>query len=291
MNYLGIAQHTKDVYEGSRSHGIRVENPVLLPYYFVGQGFDPELQKKDYLSLPSFIFKEDFFDPITKVRRGRFYKAESECEWYIQDHRRGDLEVVNCRSGAAQKDRLITYQKDPLNGLRDLIHYPEVVLGQAPFLSVWKIVSIETSFSGVPIVTLKSHRSFGELPHLKESSIDEEVLPALKSTLEKLENSINRLTPTDVVDRCRDALSVVFGSLCGNREKELGKAIEAYVRTQDKQLENMVSWAGRLVNRFHPRGKPNEQYKKGLRPPSEEDAQLSVRCVWLVLVEVGWAAA
>ncbi|MFD2165145.1 hypothetical protein ACFSJY_02620 [Thalassotalea euphylliae] len=290
-NYIGIAKYTGDIYQGDRSHGVRVESSILLPYRFIGEGFDPESFDKDFGSLPFYIFKEDFFDPITRIKRGCFYAAESEDEWYLQDNKRNDLEKIQCRGGFAQRERLTTYQKDPLNQLRQAVHYPDVALGKEPFLSIWKIISIETSITGVPIVTLKSHRSFGELPSLNEGVINIDVLPALKTALDKLENSINRLSPTDVVDRCRDALSVVFGDLCGNREKDLGKAIEGYVKQQDKQLENMISWAGRLVNRFHPRGKPNEQFKKGLRPPSEEDAQLSVRCVWLVLVELGWATA
>jgi hypothetical protein len=107
--------------------------------------------------------------------------------------------------------------------------------------------------------------------------------------LEKVENSSNRLGPTDVVDRCRDALSVVFGHLGGDRKKDLANAIKAYENKNGKREEDLVSWSGRIVARLHSRGKPNEQHNKGLRDLTEEDAQLTLRCLWLVLIELNWA--
>lgn len=288
MNYLGISQDTGDVYEGSRSHGVRADVPFLLPYKFVGKDFDESDAGDDLYPTGSHIFREDFFDPITRIKRGRFYHVEGEVDWYLQDNKRSDLERVKCRGGYAQRDQLITYQRSSLVELRESASYPDVILGREPFISIWKIISIETSVTGTPIVTLKSHRSFGETPKLIATQVPDCVVPALKTAIEKLENSINRLGPTDVVDRSRDVLSVVFGELCSNREKDLGKAISAYVNLQDKQRDNLISWGAHIVNRLHPRGKPNEQFRHGFREPSEEDAQLAVRCVWIVLVELGW---
>lgn len=288
MNYFGISQHTDDVYEGSPSHGVRVDLPFLLPYQFVGKGFGESDVRDDFYRTGSRIFREDFFDPITRIKRGRFYYLEGEADWYLQDNKRNDLKRVECRGGYAQRDRLITYQRSPLVELIRCTTYPDVILGRDEFISIWKIISIETSVTGTPIVTLKSHRSFGETPEMIVGHVPDSVLTALKTAIEKLENSINRLGPTDVVDRCRDVLSVVFGELCGNREKDLAKAISGYVAQQDRKHDNLISWAAYIVNRLHPRGKPNEQVRHGFREPSEEDAQLAVRCVWIVLVELGW---
>jgi len=166
-----------------------------------------------------------------------------------------------------------------------------VVLGKEPFITIWRIVSIENSAFDVPIVTLKSHRSLGELPNLISSNIPEDIYSALSESLEKLENSVNRLGPTEVVDRARDTLSIVFGSLCNDRSKDLGKSISSYINSEFNGNDNMIAWAARIVNRLHPRGKPNEQYKQGFREPSEQDAQLAVKSVWLVLIELGWGAS
>ena len=77
--------------------------------------------------------------------------------------------------------------------------------------------------------------------------------------------------------------------MCGELLKDLGEAIKAYVRLQPKNQDNLISWSDRIVARLHSRGKPNEQHKMGLNESTEEDAQLALRCLWLVLVEIGWA--
>lgn len=288
MDSIGICRQSNIVYQGDISHGRRLETPNLMPYYFVGSGLDVESQQKEFGSKPSKIFVEDYFDPITRIKRGRFFDNPYEFDWYLQDNSRKDLPSAACRDGAAQTERLITYQRSPLNELRNASTYPDVVLGKEPFITIWKIVSIENSVFDVPIVTLKSHRSLGELPNIVKSNVPDDVHTSLVNALEKIESSVNRLGPTDVVDRCRDVLSIVFGTLCDDRTKDLGVSINNYVKTLPKNQENMVSWSARIVNRLHPRGKPNEQFKQGLREPSEQDAQLAVKCVWLVLIELGW---
>ncbi len=45
----------------------------------------------------------------------------------------------------------------------------------------------------------------------------------------------------------------------------------------------------RLLQRFHSRGKPNEQKRYDTRPPTEEDAQLVLNALGFLLREVGWA--
>tara|TARA_R110000744_G_scaffold299518_8_gene408909 strand:+ start:1427 stop:2305 length:879 start_codon:yes stop_codon:yes gene_type:complete len=291
MRYIGISKHSDITYQGDKSHGYRLESPNLTPYYFVGKSFDVDEQQKEFDSKPTQIFVEDYFDPVTKIKRGRFYGNPHEFEWYIQDSTRKDLALAACRDGAAQRDRLITYQRSPLSELRNSLAYPDVVLGKEPFITIWKIVSIETSVFDVPIVTLKSHRSLGELPNIVKSNVPEDVHSSLVNALEKLESSVNRLGPTDVVDRCRDVLSIVFGTLSNDRTKDLGVSINNYVKALPKNQDNMVAWAARIVNRLHPRGKPNEQFKQGFREPSEQDAQLAVKCVWIVLIELGWGSS
>jgi hypothetical protein len=42
---------------------------------------------------------------------------------------------------------------------------------------------------------------------------------------------------------------------------------------------------------LHARGKSNEQFSKGLRPPTEEDAEFAVHAVGFLLRELDWALA
>ena len=297
MNYLGISKRNGCIYEGDWGNGIAVlNNPLILPIRFsygevVTSSKDLGLPLSDACGLPGHIFREDFFDPITKIRRGRVYRAggTQPVDWRVQDQRRSDLKLENWADGTAQKIELVSYQHDTLNFLNDLSTFPEIILGSGSFISIWKIISIESSISGTPVLTLKSYRSFGAVPKLLENNIPNDIYIKLFSALDKVENSSNRLSAIDIIDRCRDTFSIIFGAIGGDQSKDLGKAIEAYVRTLNKNNDNLISWSGRMVARLHSRGKPNEQHKIGLNESTEEEAQLALRCLWLVLVELGWA--
>jgi hypothetical protein len=294
MNFLGICQNTQKIYEGNHSHGYPVSsNTLLSPVAFVGlDGEVTDVYSGETLGgLPKRIFREDFFDPITKIRRGRVYQAHGNqpYTWHIQDNGRNDLASESWSSGTAQKTDVVFYQRSGLTQLRGATQYPSVIIGKDPFITIWRIIDIEYSITDTPVLTLKSFRSFGAIPRMIENNIPGDIKFALLAALEKVENSSNRLGPTDVVDRCRDALSIVFGQLSGNLKADLGKAIAAFENRNGKREESLVSWSGRIVNRLHSRGKPNEQNAKGLRDLTEEDAQLALRCLWLVLVEQGWA--
>jgi len=119
MDSIGISKHSNIVYQGDTSNGRRLETPNLMPYYFVGIGFNTDEQQKGFGSRPSQIFVEDYFDPITRIKRGRFFDGPHEFDWYLQDNSRKDLPLAACRDGAAQTERLITYQRSPLSKLRN----------------------------------------------------------------------------------------------------------------------------------------------------------------------------
>jgi hypothetical protein len=119
----------------------------------------------------------------------------------------------------------------------------------------------------------------GELPELLNEKIPAEVNSRLADSLDKIEASVNRLGPTEVVDRCRDALSVAFGAVCEDASQDLGAAINSYVSKISDKKDTLSSHAGRIVARLHSRGKPNEQDGRDLRAPTDDDARLAVKCV------------
>ena len=183
----------------------------------------------------------------------------------------------------------MTYQVDRLNEIAaaKLKPLPQVILGWEPFITFWTIVSIEYSAVSTPLLTLRAHHSLGDIPEINVANVPSAARKPITEALEKVEASMNRLSPLEVVDRCRDALSIVFGALAGDMTKDLSSAISAYVAANGSK-EDLRSWAGRIVARLHSRGKPNEQAAKSIRPPSDDDAQLAVKCLRMVLVEFGW---
>lgn len=297
MSFLGICPQSGAIYEGSSSHGgFRAQPaPFLTPIRFVVDGKIPQLFRT--ATLPAeMLFREFDFDAITRIRRGYVYTRRNQSQpwgWYVQDPFRQDLPRVgiggNAGTASAQEISLITYQTDPLNELamQSVAPLPRVILGWEPYATYWIIVSIEHSAESIPLITLRAHHSLSELPELNLSRIPEPAQKPITEALHKLGASMNRLSPTEVVDRCRDALSIVFGIVAGDMTKDLGSAISSYSAANKEDLR---SWAGRIVARMHARGKPNEQHARASRSLSDDDSLLAVRCVRLVLTEFEWTA-
>lgn len=292
MECLGFSTDDGVVYEGRLRVGFRAQpQPLLVPIQFPEF---PSSNNHHIVAAPArTIFREDSFDPVTRIRRGRvfsLYSGNQPSTWHVHDPIRNDLKHETWARGTAQTiDRVYLYSRDSLTEIRKA--HPEskkivAVLGAAPFLETWQIVSIEDSVHGSPILTLRFQRSLAGLPEIDPSKIDTDVYRSLLEAIEGVENSNHRQGAIDVVDRCRAAASIILGELSENRSKDLGKAITHFLSKYPDG--KMVEWAASIINRLHPRGKPNEQHDKGLRPPDEDDAQLAIGCLGFILKEVGW---
>jgi len=190
---------------------------------------------------------------------------------------------------AQEIDRVFLYSRDSLNDLRkSRRRSPDsiAILGAEPFIDVWRIQSIEASVWGTPLLTLKATRSLSGIPEIDYSNVPEETKLSLREAIETVENSNHRQGAVDVVDRCRAALTVVFGIRTGKPDKDLGDQLKMLDVPKGPLL---ACWAGRIVNRLHPRGKPNEQHRLQTRSIDESDAQLAINCLGLVIKEFGLA--
>mgnify|MGYP000029128930 CR=1 FL=1 len=294
MYALGICPDTGAIYEGDTGSGTRlIPAPQVSPASFHCSDLKEfEIPKRS--NPPKIIFREDYFDPITRIRRGRFYSSSNYTQpgnWSINDPHRTDLRVRKWRDGVAQEANLYTFAGFPLEPIfRDSggAHKTTVIIGSEPHFTTWKIISTEVTFFRETLVTLKSYRSLGVLPDIEHEKVPLDIRGPLLESIEGIENSVDRLGPIDVVDRCRATLSIIFGSLCGSLEKDLAKAISAYMNREMKGQDNLSTWAAKIVGRLHSRGKPNEQFRYSSGPTTEMEAQLAVNCVAAVLSGTGW---
>ncbi len=292
---IGICQQSYAVYEGDHT-GVRLQHvPILTPIRYFTGGNIPELKK--ILWLPELIFREDDFDPVTKIRRGRVYTGNGNqpTEWKVHDDSLTAIPLQPHGFGLARPIRLFTYQRENLFDLRNKSarELPSVILGDESHLTFWKIISIETNLFGTPVLCLRAKHSLGDTPELIENKVPEELLSPLTEALDKVEASVNRLSPAEVIDRCRDALSLVFGYQVGDRSKDLGDAIKAYLAPstpgKTPATPDLRSHCGHAVRLLHAQAKPNVQHERGLRPPADADADLALSCLKTVLIEFGWA--
>jgi hypothetical protein len=98
------------------------------------------------------------------------------------------------------------------------------------------------------------------------------------------------IDPSSTIDRCREALAIIFGDLCEDRTKDLGKAVNAYKTKKGLSTDDLICSAASIVGRLHSRAKPSEEERLGTRAVTESDAQTAVHLVGLVLLDRRFAA-
>lgn len=293
MIRIGIGDGSGFVYESTENYpwGPLWPAPVVMQASFIeiqdaATGM-PDTQH------PELLFREDTFDPVSRIRRGRFY-ALSETE---QPSRRKTLPhpVYQTwgRSSASIDNpgghRLYTY--DALTTL--LCHPPytthHVLLGAAD--SRWRIVAAEQVSTGETLVTLKSRGALGVLPELNLQAIPDMARTKARDVYGRLVDSVHREGPVSVIDRARDAAQWLLGCWLAQRDDKWGvleQDIGGLIPKVGEQNKLIIS-AAQIVARLHAR-KPNEQHKRVLRPLTEEDADCAIACIGLLIQEFGWAA-
>ena len=296
MSELGICKRSGRLYEGNSSAGIAINYHVpIIPIEFVGVDMH---QDNPSLNQPNLVFREDSFDPITKIRRGRVYKEEigNNQPWRVHDIARTDLKRIKWSNGEAQELETTSYSADSLIQLRQMTSLPKVILGKIPHHTYWKILSIETQYDGKPMLTLKAISNFGTVPDLMINQVPEIAQKPIQDALENVEVAANRLGPIETVDACRNALSIVFGALAEDTKLDLGQGISHRIKENQSKSKNpnangqdLITQNADIVRRLHPRGKASEKEKHQTRAISQEDANLALNCLWFVLVELGWA--
>lgn len=298
MNYLGIDPTSGIAFiGGSPVQADRMQpQPILTPLLFAGRGMEPNWAASSGIqSFAKLIFREESNDPFSRLRRGIVYRQEDSGpgKWWVRDPMRPDIKNAAAGMGFRFEMYLVGYQSAPLEelrGKRGPNGYPKVFLGSQDFYTKWTIVAVERSVVGGPFLTLRVDGYMGVLPELNANEVPLEIRAELSGTLDSIVASAARSDPESTIDRCRAALSIVFGWKCGDRGLDLAKSIDKFLEVGAEQ-DGVRSWAARLVARLHSRAKPNERQKRQTRLVDENDAQLAVECVALVLKEIGWAAS
>lgn len=284
-------------YEGSAYYGHAIwPSPVISLATVIKSPDDwQRLPRSDDLGAASLVFREDFFDPVTRIRRGRFYVGPNlqPQEWHVQQHPAFIDEV-------APKDnqgylRKFLYGFLPWSAFANLKGIQDsglVAIGVSDAFSLWRLIDIERISTREDLVTLRSRSTFGIVPE-----IDESVLPAtgrekILETISKVVDIAYRGGPESVIDRCRDAEQAALGAWMSQEYKnekwrthDLGKQVEGLKGQNRVVLENSAN----ILARLHARVKPNEQIKREMRIPTEQDAECALSLLGMTLRELGWA--
>ena len=173
--------------EGKRMIGIDANNGLLYEgLTFYGHGVWPKplmlaatlvLDETSWTRVPASgnlrsvdcLFREDYFDPVSRIRRGRFYdrNQSSVAMWWVHPHPAGiDLGAPRNQRGQLNIE-LQTYVSKRLSAeFIQKVPAPTVVLGAQPSVTAWTVVAVERDGADEDVVTLKARLNFGYLPEL-----------------------------------------------------------------------------------------------------------------------------
>lgn len=303
MPWIGIDKDQGLFYEGAHRHGHAVSPvPVTAPAAIISEAdFPPKLPPWHGVDTAEILFREDSFEAVTRVRRGRLYVASQTRPeyWEVFPHPSRPTEANQAKQGPGTVTRpLVTFQ--PLfvpNRLKD-IHAaggrPLVVIGTEETFTIWTISSMEGTSAGEFLLALRGRQTFGALPELNPSAIPHASRKAVQDAVAKLRDDIFRAGPASVVDRARDAAAAALSGYLqhlGAVEpgKDLNDLIKKLNTLDDPNRRRIAAAAAEIVRLLHSRGKSAVQETRPVPPVREQDAELAVSCIASLLCELGWA--
>lgn len=234
---IGIEQHNKRFYEGESSTGRELWPPPVASVATVlkapaDYGNVPEEANLQHVQL---LFREDHFDAVTRIKRGRFYGHHGggqPSRWT----------VVATDIISTPAPHLCTFTRWPASLHLNPLGRVQVALGTKNASSIWNVVAIERIVTGEDLVTLRLRGALGALPDIDQAKVPAEGAAALGEALDKVVNAVFRAGPAEVIDRCRDAAQVALGV---DRVASLGdqKARQAEFGDLIKKMESEAQGA------------------------------------------------
>jgi len=252
----------------------------------------------DVLIHGEIVFREDSYDPTTRIRRGRFYRQSQKTAQipsglvhHVPYPR--PIELVGGNGGPIFEFQSTYEQNNELNSTLIKSRDYDVLIGQSPAETRWRVIDAEGLNDSTTLFTLKSLSSFGLLPVLETDN------PEIVSAAEKVLDAALKFPPVSVVDVCRESARVILANKYGeafSSEKDLVDLIKKLDMELPKDDIMMISSAAKIINRFHPRGKTAAQERlanagKPVRSIIDEDAILAVGLFGFLLTELKFAKA
>jgi hypothetical protein len=288
---LAIFQN-EGVYEGNENLLNAVYPMPSLSTVVVGQ-ITREFFRNLYPTEP-LLFREDSFDPTTRIRRGRFYCLNKPVHPYAAgsvNHYPYALPGGGQQPSYDMKTYRSSQPANPAPASMRLL----ILLGDASYNTAWHVIGAERLFNGETLFTLKSATTLGTLLDLAEDALPTEGRNQILDGFEKVADAAHKYMPVSIVDCCREFARIILAAwlpTVGEKKPEgddLGDVIEAVPSDRAG-----IKSAAQIINRLHPRGKSSEQERQAqkgrdIRDVSDEDGELSVSLVGFLLREFGWA--
>jgi hypothetical protein len=293
---LGIDGDTRVYYEGPAQTGVAIwpAQFISLATVLRSEGDYADVPAATNLGNARLLFREDHFDSVTRIRRGRFYNRASDAQpqlWAVQAHPALPSDSRLIGAGGLIKKQLYGFHDWAARAnLREPLTEITIVLGVREAMTLWRVLGIERISTGEDLVTLKSKSNMGVLPEVAQDRLPEAARNRVMEAVGHVVEMAYRASPESIIDRCRDLSAIVLGAyfqelVLNASHKDLGDL----ARIAKNEKRHLIENSARIINLLHSRGKPNEQSKRGVATPRDEDATLALECAGTIIREVGWA--
>src|SRR5437016_5369490 len=162
---FGIGFHDSEYvfYEGQIGYGRAVwPAPVLSVATFISNPEDTKAIPESHTLVTQFVFREDSFDPVTRVRRGRLYKwADGYAQphqWNVQPHPAYNEELARSANFGGQLAKPpYTWAAWPaFQQLGQRMNRPLLALGAKDAYTLWRVVDVERIVTAEDLLTLRA---------------------------------------------------------------------------------------------------------------------------------------
>ncbi|MDO3617947.1 hypothetical protein Q3O97_19050 [Ralstonia pseudosolanacearum] len=301
MSRLGIEHQNGLIYEGrDNPSNLAVPTPMVSQCALIESPADLRKLPQGIDSDPfRWVFREDSFDPVSRIRRGRVFQH------FTGNNR--ELVSVNAHpflpsdlsrgssGGRLQKEMTVFIHCTQLLSRHDRGEGLQLAIGHAGAYSLWRILQTELTVSQDVLVTLRAESAYGVMPALDSAQIPDDSRQSVTEAYERVMNVAYRDSPTSVVDQCRNLCAVLVArwlrQLTGDDtalHEDLGRCISAVQSHFGDKGHRLVRASLETVNLLHPRGKENERERYSLRAVSNADAELALYATGFVIREIGW---
>lgn len=231
------------------------------------------------------VFLELSFDPIARIKRGKFYSLAAEgqpANIYLSSA--GGVYQVSMASAqhSTQAYKFVSYDLTRSFSPRDTF----VIFGNSRFETRWRVLSIDASVTNEEVCVLQEVNSIGAIPSLNKNSIPARHFSEIEKEYDSLLTELHS-APESVIDHCRDVTTSLLSAVVGANEKEARVDLGKLISKVDDKLR-IVRAAAEIINRFHPRRKPNEREKLELAELSRVESDFAVQCVFQIIREMNW---
>lgn len=302
---LGIDENTSLFYEGSPvlyGHAIW-PSPFISIASHVGSLSDWKkgVSFSNLLDAPM-LFREDSFDPVARIRRGRLYirAKQNPGSWRVQrhpaytnmNHTAEPNHYVSADTRGYFQMQLMTFTSWQTSlGLSGTPHDPVLILGAAERSAVHSILDIERLVTGEELITIRTRPNLSGLPELMPALIPEQYVKIVVEQYEKAASAAFRDDAESVIDRCREAATAALNAerdAVGGGNETTAKDLAKLGSFFESGKRDVLGKAANILARLHSRSKSAEQIKSGYRAPTEADAEAAITLLGIIYRELRW---